>query len=986
LGREVSNCKLTLNKTKAGFLEQLTLTGLPENFAEPSFRIIASDGKNQYIHAGLFNQTQAGEPLSLTAPIHPITPLRGGDVTLEVGDGTLRCPTIKLNVAAVPAADPTILTRINQKIEQWLDLTVQQLGADPAALATATADTIQPDLIPFAIAKKSLATNGYLTQQAKQAISNNNQVVAGVMQGSQIEAQLDAAIAELQALPRPTVTRATLKLASQPRIAIQTKSATPIDWLNPTLPDPIAVSKSLPIAQPKNAALCAGQQFPPNPLPISSAAELSQRMLAAKKGYVIGSNEQTKIGQMLGAYTLAGSNTANYAGGGLYVIKTIENAKRALEPTELTSYNIGRFDSLLLEDRPASQAGRWDGANLTAQGQSFNISSAILDGLITAVGMTSSAVGTAVTAAGTAFATPLGNVVNELTQDSCLKIDAPKYGPFNVSDEEWTEFKAIGDAVERLSQRTYIGQQIGAAELQFKLRTEKFASNRVFIEQRNVVVQEQQISLSSSQVRVNQPSDTVEISGTIPNSFVNKANLQVDITRGGGVSGAEIISRSTQGDFYTVRVKTPERRVFYPIHVTFTSRNPTLPANATRSRVAIIDLKGSLTLSKPSSCLVPNTTFEVTATLEGFSSNQRGINWTVSGAGQLVGTPQPNADGTQVTATIRSTGTGNLTIQATSTTDPTVADTETTSVSERCLIKTQIVGMGIIAPISSTDSDGGEGCLATQNVQVREEKYQTDENPTQIPALPRESERWFNRSEQIAIQNQVASISVQRGNAINSGCNRATVNSTVNADIRVYGENDGTLGFDFDADLQGSCGVVKNGDQDEIFCANSQAIVSSGGFYYLDIDRDTRVLVEGELKCSGLSGVVSLTPMSLIALRYESTNGGLTQYVPSKPSETLITDTSGNPLPPVLWADVKCTQANQTVRLKQEFIFKKPRQTGKTDRIIFTSGGNAFAAVTGRTRTGFGMFGTEPADLAEPKVGNYRTTAKVDFLIRITPK
>ncbi|MEC7118835.1 MAG: hypothetical protein VXW65_02895, partial [Pseudomonadota bacterium] len=335
LGREVKSCQLRLNKTKAGFLEQLTLTGLPKNFAEPSFRIIASDGKNQYIHAGLFNQTQAGEPLSLTAPIHPITPLKGGDVTLEVGDGKLRCPTVTLNVAAVPTADPKILTRINQKIEQWLDLTVQQLGADPAALATATADTIQPDLIPFASAKKSLAANGYLTQQAKQAIRENNQVVAGVIQGSQIEAQLDAAIAELKALPRTAITRATLKLASQPRITTQPKSAPPINWLNPTPTDPIALSKNLPIAQPKNAALCAGQQFPPNPLPISSAAELSQRMLAAQKGYVIGSNEQTQIGQTLGAYALAGSNTANYAGGGLYVIKTIENAKRALEPTEL---------------------------------------------------------------------------------------------------------------------------------------------------------------------------------------------------------------------------------------------------------------------------------------------------------------------------------------------------------------------------------------------------------------------------------------------------------------------------------------------------------------------------------------------------------------------------------------------------------------------------------------------------------------------------
>ncbi|MEC7120524.1 MAG: hypothetical protein VXW65_11575, partial [Pseudomonadota bacterium] len=163
--------------------------------------------------------------------------------------------------------------------------------------------------------------------------------------------------------------------------------------------------------------------------------------------------------------------------------------------------------------------------------------------------------------------------------------------------------------------------------------------------------------------------------------------------------------------------------------------------------------------------------------------------------------------------------------------------------------------------------------------------------------------------------------------------------------------------------------------------------VSSGGFHYIDIDRDTRVLVEGELKCANLSGVVGLTPMNLIALRFEPTASGLALYVPSQESKNfLITDTENNPQTPVLWTDVKCTQANQTITLNKEFIFKKPRQSGKTDRIIFTSGGNAFAAITGTKRSGFGQFGTEPTDLLPPQSGSYRTTAKVNFVIRITPK
>lgn len=983
LGVESGACALTLNKSQAGFGEVLTLTGWPSGFGEPGLRILASDGKSQYVHAGLFKKDGSSGGFSFVAPIHPITPLAGGTVSLEVGDGAQRCPAISLEVAAVPDADPQIAMRVYQKLTEWLDLSIAQLGASAAQLATATPGTVQPDLIPFAVAKRILATNGDLAQEAQAALDSQNKVLAGIIQGSQWESQLDAAIAELKALPAPGASRETLKsLALRPTATGQALAVAP-DRLKPQVAS-AAVLRTL--EKPRAGALCDGQQFPPNPLSISTAADLSRHMLAAKKGYAIGSAEQTKLGQLLGSYSLAGVADTNFAGKGLLVMKTVEDARRALEPTEITAFDVGRYDSLLIEDRPAAQPGRWDSAVVTARGQSFNVSPAILDGLITFVGLPTGPVAKAMEIGGTVFANQWNNVVNDLTEGSCIRIEAPSYGPVSVADEEWTEFTVIGDAVRKLSQRTYMGQAIGAAELQVKLRTEKFGSAAILQERRNVVVQEQQVTSVPGQVRVNEPGEVVDIAGTIPNSFAGKANLQAAITRGGGVSGAEIISRRTEGDFHTVKVRTPVERGVYPIHVTFTSLNPTLPANSPRTVTAVIDLKGSLSLSSPASCLVPGTEFGVTATLAGFANGQRVLNWSVTGAGQWVGTPVVNADGTQVTATVRATGTGSLEIKATSAADPSVSATVTTSVSDRCLVKTLAAGLGVSGAVSGQDSDGSAGCVSAVSAPGFEEKFQTTENPTPLPAIPPEAERWMDRSGSVVVQNRSATVSVQRGNANGTACNVATVNSNVNAQTRVYGAVDGTLGFDMDVDLQGSCAQIDNAGNPEVFCAGSQSVASVIGAHYLDIDRDTTVRVEGELSCQGLQGVFAFTPMSLIASRYEPSGSGLVAYVPSQLSESLIADAAGNPLPPVLWTDFTCTSANQTASLSKVFVFKKPRQAGKTDRIIFTSMGNAMALVTGTQRSGFGPFGQEPGDLARPVVGDHRTRGKVMFKVQVKPQ
>lgn len=955
LGRPAA-CTVTLTPTTAAPGDRIMVSGLPPDLGEPGIRVIARSASGDTVGAAYFQPVPSGLPQEFAAPIHPATPLSGGALLIEIGDGTRHCPAVPLQVTGLPDRDPAFALTVVDLLEAWVDASIRVMGADPAALATATADTVAPDLVAFAIAKRLLAADagrGSLREQAQQSVSTGDRVLAGLFAAAGLDVALASAVAQLDAIPTPI---------RDPAVAPRRKDA--------------AVAKN---------ALCAGQQFPPNPLRISNAAELSARMLAAEQGYLIEESGFTRIGQLLGTAGVSTSgapaSAANTAGNALFVIKTVEGARRALEPKRITAYSVRDADTLLIEDRPLSRPGRWEVASVRASGDEFNISNVILDGLVNSLGLIPGPVGTVVSVASVGGAVQINNAINELTRDACIKIEAPLYGPIDVSDEEWTEATIEGASVERLSHRTYRGIALGTSELRVRLRGEKFGEiASAFVERRAIAVNPQILSLLPSFARVEQPGDIVEISATIANSEVDKANLVAEITSAGGQPGVAldhvILSRQRDGDLFTVRVKTAQDREQFPVQITFDTLNPTLPPDD-RARIATIDTGGKLELSSSAGCLTPGTEFELTATLTGFRPNERGVNLQVSG-GTLVSQTDNQAVQRIV---VRAGQPGTVQVRATSRADSSLSEDFSAAVSLQCLRKIHYSGGGFSGGGIGTDSDGGEGCPPYSTVDSEAILLSTaaPEDVVIPPQIPPPQDLWVQRSEQRSALFSTDFTAYREGDP---QCRSARFNGSTQGELRIYAEPDGTLGLRLQADLAGNC---RYESEEPNGCAASSANGVMNGFSYLEITQDTPVRVEGELRCAGLSGFVEVSAFSGLATRFEN---GTTPYLPvGGNGDSLIRGTDGQPRTPVLWV-AQCTAADQVIPFDETFIFKAPRQVGGTDLIVIQSSGFANIAITGIEKAGFGPLvdpqNPQPPPL--PRTGSYRSTGDLLFRVRVAPQ
>lgn len=959
LGAEVS-CALTLSPSSVMPGEVVTVSGLPAEFTNPGMRVIAREAGAETIAAAFFVAPAEGErPTRFAAPIHPARPLQGGEVLIEIGDGQRRCPALPLQVGALPPAEPALMQTVLDKLAQWVDLQIRVMGGEPASVAAADRDSIEPSLIPLAVAKRLLGTPeqpGILRQQVAEAIAAGDPVVPAVMAAADLAGELDRAIAELQSLPIPV----------RPQAArLERKNGNP---------------------------LCEGERLTPNPLPIHTAAELSRYMLAAGRGTTYQSNTWGQFlgavgltaGQEVGAVGGATAMGANVLGTQLYILKTTEAVRRALEPKTIDSFDVRRADVLMVEDRPASQPGRWENATVMALGEEFNVNEAALDGLISTVGLVPGPLGTAIGLGGVGFANQISEVVKELTREGCTRINAPRYGPIDVSEEDWTVATINGSALQRVDHRRYRGAEIGSAELEVRLRGEKFGVIGIQHRQSfNVVVNPQQLTLSPSSLRLSEPGQRVTLSASITNSEAGP-NGPINIDRRILTLGEhEIRNTRIDGDFIEVDVQTSTRREDFPLRIQFTPLNPTLPGGGDRSRVAEIDLGGQLRLAKVGGdCLLPGSQAEFKATLDGFGANELGVDVQVTG-GTLV---SHDNDTPVQRIVVRAAAPGTLSVRATSRTKPSISDEVSVAVLSACLRKIQNSHGVIEASGNGVSSDGSEGCPESQDELALQRTRTEGTDPENIvlpPAIPPAHMLWFQREESISAD-YVSHITAYASPSGEGACQRYDFSGTARGAIRFYAEDDGTMGMNYDADLAGNCRAV--GDALD-GCAASHAIGVMNTMSYLEITEDTPVHIEGELQCSGMSGYIEMQPFYGIAMRYEN---GVTPYMPI--GESLIMDESGEDVPPVLWY-AECTQAQQRVPFSATVIFKAPRQVGGKDLITISGTGSVYATINGMRKDHFGPGIPPPTDdevppppPEPPKTGDYASKAKVDFYVKVVPK
>lgn len=946
-------CRLTLSRNRAEPGQVVQVDGIPSGFVRPGMRVIAREGSSEVIGSAFFEAPTSGQPSRFSVPPRPAKPLEGGPVMIEIGDGRQRCEAVPLEIGALPDAEPALAGRVVDKLAEWLEIQVRLLGGDPEALLTADRDTIDPGLLPFAVNLRLLGSEarpGWLRQQVAQAIASGDRVIPGVMAAADLEGELDRAIGELRALP---------------------------------LPPAAALAKT---AVPAKNARCEGERLTPNPPSINSAAELSRRMLAAGKGGLYQSNA---LGQFLGTVGIAASEEAgsganafgaagvsvgaNALGAKLYVLKTTEAARQALEPRRIESFDVRRADTLLVEDRPANQPGRWENASVIAVGEEFNVNEAALDGLITTVGMVPGPVGAIVGVGSTAFANPISAALKELTKDGCTRINAPRYGPIDVSDEDWTRSEITGDAVTRIDHRTYRGAAIGAAELKIILRGEKFGVlSAGYSKALAIAVNPQVLSLLPSSIRLSAPGQTASIGATITNSEAGPSG-PVNIARRILTLGDhQLRGTRINGDLLEVDVQTSAKREDFPLRIEFKPMNPVLPGGPARERIAVIDIGGELKLSRQGrACLLPDSEVEFSVSLAGFGANELGVDLQLSG-GTLVS--HANNQATQ-RIVVRAGQAGTLTLRATSRADRNASDEISLSVLRSCLRKVHYSAGLFEADGVGIESDGSSSCPPYSAVEPQSTRQEVNEADIVLPpAIPADNLLWFERSERVTAD-FITDITVRQDDG-NGNCASARLSGSNKGESLTYAREDGTLGLRLQADISGSCRF------DEVFggCTKNQAAGVINTLSYFEVTEDTPVRIEGELRCAGLSGLVMMTPFSGIASRYEN---GVTPYIPTDPvNGSLIRKPDGSGRVPVLWV-AECKSADQVIPFSETVIFKAPRRVGGKDLIVVSVSGSAQVLTTGKSAT---VPISDLAQIPPPATGNYRSTADVEFRVKLAPQ
>ena len=967
LGTAIACPNLRLTPSAAPPGTTVTVTGIPADLGEPGFRVIADTPQGQRVDPLFVHENPADEAIQFTVPVHPTRDPDGGEVVLELGDGTNHCPQQPFRIESMPEAPADYAETMRLELEAWVDKTLEVLGYNPVQLAQAEAASVPEPDRPLWLAKQLVSGSGEagLSSLAEQAASDGDRYLERLLMAADLAGDLNGARLELDTVPigqRQT--------ANAPASGIKR-----VPWA--------ANRAEGPFRRPQVTG-CEERAFEAEPLSITTAAQLAARMQAAQDGYLF---DGSTSGWLLGGVALAdvrGTGTAaGIAGATVYVVKTVEQARRALEPQSIVAFEVDRATTRWVEDRPPSfelgaSPGRWEGATVTAEGVGFNLAKATLEGLITAVGLIPGPVGAGVTAATVVSPDGVNAGIDALTGDSCFRIQPPRYGPINVNDAEWTRAEITGGSVEQLTHRTYKGVDIGTSELIVALRGERFATRQTFEERFTIQVEELILSLIPTRTRVQEPGEVVDISATAQNAYTRESNFFAEVLGGDGFG--RILNQRENGSFYDVRVETPEARERYPVLVRFEAQHRTLPEGAGKRTVtAEIDVRGAITVTPRAACLIPGSEIALTAELSGFRAGNDSVTWTRTD-GRLSGVQDR-------TATLVAPGqAGRVSVTATSDADPEVSDTVTYTVSETCLKK-------IWYPVGALSLDGNgsytlnpsDRCPADQREAEQVEQFATVD-PLQPPAIPPDTQLWFDRNESITADFAHSSSrhvvdDQDTPDPTDDTCSTVGLTGRHTGSIHYGATADGTLSLRLESDLKTRCDTHSN---DAVSCSSGGAVAGATGSYYIEVPAAVDYRIQGELRCEGLTGNVRTQPITATVLRYQN---GTEPFEPAPDIGTGVSRPDGISRSPQLFS-LSCPETDQTLPFDIPFTLDAPLSAGDTDLAIIQITGNI--QVLPASAPDFGPPDLEgggiPRPPTPPDPGEYQSGAEIELTIQVQPR
>ena len=945
-----TDCALQLSEDAAAPGQRIVISGVPAEMGDASIRVIAPAAEEGALPLVdpllLLADAPAGER-HFVVPLHPSGNAEGGVVLLELGDGIRACSALDFTIQPLPAAPANYTETVQARMEAYVDRLLEVMGYDPSALLAQAQQDVLPADFPLWLAKQFVSADreGSMARLAPANSADGDDLAERLMMASGLETELNERIDALAALPQGQLEPAGAEAKHGRRL-----------W----------AGKSFATAK---LGSCSGLQFDSRKLSIYSASELSARMLAANG--VDNRLANYGNGAVLANHAALSTNAAAaqggaFAGSALFLLTTATEAKMALEPRTIVDFDVRSFESLWIEDRPISREAKWSGATVAAEGSRFNITRAALQSLVAVLGVVPGPVGTAVTAAGAFAPNAVNGAIDSFAEGSCFQIAAPRYGPIDVSDEQWTASEVSGVFTD-FDHRRYYATDLGAGEVKVRLRSEQFGVSGDFEQAATLQAVPIQISTSTDKVFVAEPGEVVELQATVINADTTQDDFQ--LVAHGAIG--EVLATNRDGQFFTVRIKTNEDREVYPFELEFIAANTTLPlGSGQRSKRVRFDVRGSLDITPDDACLLPGQTLDVSAEIKGFQPGNDGVRWSASG-GSL-------ADETALdTVFTAPQSLGVVTLEIVSTTDGEVSDTVNYTVSAQCLRK-------IWYPEASFSTDGngvygggpedGSGpCPPGEHEETQAEELLTPgERIDTPPSEPAQNRLWFDH--QAGVQ-ALLNHNSTRYYTHNGSCGNASFTAESRGRIDYLAEGDGTLSLNMDAQVQAQCQRYSNENQD-VECASAAAVAGAFGQYILAVDdQPATYRLTGSLQCGAMDGYIILTPFTITVARYVDGQ----PYEPSQ-GQTGVRDAQGNPRSPQLM-NVSCSQANELIFIDETFTLDAA-EAGQTDQVFLPLTGAVTVTPDVIEKDHFGP--PNPFDpIEEPAPGTYSGQVELQFEIRL---
>lgn len=966
----------------------ITVTGVPNDFEQPFFRsLIVFDAALAPLPGPIpiFSTDTAGE-YTFAIPSYVLDPMSGGQVSLELSDSLAErhCPGIDFSIEELPetvasAEDARAsLEQLQTALEDWTNKALENIGKNPADLLSADVDTLSKvdQLLWLSKRYVSSSDEGAFSDLLSQLTDENAIFLANSLAAAQTRERLEGASVALPALPSDLV-----PTSRQTTVLPSARAMTPG---NAALQRAATIASRLSV--PHISCEVATMEFKYD---ISTVEQLSEHMRSRSQGSPF---DASSMGQLLGvmgwnqkidSHILGILKNKHKKGTELFdslsqqeiqvdklgkamgaasdinfVVERIQQAMLAMEPHEISSFELTDVEDNWIEDRPAADTMTWGGAQISAIGKDYNLYRVLLDSTKQFGGKwVAKILGGEKGEGFYDIATELSSgyideKFKELSKDQCFRLQAPTYGPiiFEDATAKWTQTRVRdgSENVQVIDEKNYQGSSIGNALLEVTPRIEEFPSESglnlsgwidVSVEEVRVVADPGYRAVNST------PETFADITATAVAYDANAGTL-IAATPNKGTINSEMSS----GDTLILNYTTPANLSELPATITYEWSGMTLPSGRDSLREATVkfDKKGHIALSPTSACLTPGEELTITASIDGFPSGDA-IAWT---GGALT---EGSSNLEQV---FTADSLGKYTITAFSIDDANIFDETEITVASSCIAKAWSPFVHLELNGSGTFSGGGEGCPSASDPDNISREVTNDG----FPEPPLQGAAWVDKDETYSWPSLHSST---RYSFHEGACFSGHLDGRNNSSATYSAKSDGTLALSVDIDMAGDVKKLGTSDNYTMEKVDASFAAVMAGYYYIPVTADTQLHLEGSITCDRVvdNKIMLTTDASVMIVPYDDAGQPLMGWMPGGVTSADF---------PFVIKDITC-QGNEMNFFDKTISISAFNGERPSKVVLFVSGG--------LLATPYPVDLISPAPLAP---GSYETQGAVDFEIRVS--